>query len=507
MSAPPEPGWQRFHPLSPLLRGGLLLLAVVGYLASQLVEDLLGGVTGRAEGGPDGGWEASAGEHPLLAVAAVALVVLGVVAVAAASWWFTRYRLGPSTIELTQGVLFRRHRQARYAQIQAVSTTQPLLARLVGLAEVRVESAGGGDSHMSLAYLDRRSAAVLRDQLLGLAERAGADPVGAGADGDARDESTEVSPDGLDRSPAAGPPSAPGPPPPAGPPPPPVVSMPFGRLLASTVLTLDTLVITVLVVLGLGVGALFGQVAVTGFVVPLLLYVVGKVRRLLTWGNLTMRVSGRTLASQHGLTELATSTVPLHRVQAVELTQPLLWRRPDWWSVAVNIAGVKVGGDTVVEEGVIVPAASRAEAERLLGVLSTTMDTTPARSVMRDGLPPQAVGCPPSARLLDPWAWRRRGVLLADEVAVVRSGRLARVVTVVPWGRIQSVEVSQGPLARRLGLADVRLVSTVGAVRPLAQHLAARDAQEVAEEMRARSRARRAGPTPSAPSRPLPSGS
>lgn len=485
MTSGPEPGWQRFHPLSPLLRGGLLLLAVVGYLASQLVEDVLGG-GGRGDGGP--GLERTVGEFPLVAIAATTLVVLGVVAVAVSSWWFTRYRLGESTIELTQGVLFRRHRQARYAQIQAVSTTQPLLARLVGLAEVRVESAGGGDSHMSLAYLDRRSAALLRDQLLGLAERAGAATVGGGED---------RAPDPAEQ------PTAPV----AGPPSPPVVAMPFRRLLASTVLTLDTLAVTTVVVLGLGVGALLGEVAVTGFVVPLLLYVVGKVRRLLAWGNLTMRVSGRTLSSQHGLTELATSTVPVHRVQAVELTQPLLWRRPDWWSVAVNIAGVKVGGDTVVDEGVIVPAASRAEAEALLRVLSTTMDTTPARSVMRDGLPPGAVGCPPSARLLDPWAWRRRGVLLAQEVAVVRSGRLARVVTVVPWGRIQSVEVAQGPLARRLGLADVRLVSTVGAVHPLAQHLATGEAERVAQEMRARARAARGGPDASAPIRPLPSGS
>ena len=43
--AAPRPGeWQRLHPLSPLLRGGVVLIALLGYAASQLFDRVLGSV-------------------------------------------------------------------------------------------------------------------------------------------------------------------------------------------------------------------------------------------------------------------------------------------------------------------------------------------------------------------------------------------------------------------------------------------------------------------------------
>ena len=37
----PSGEWQRLHPLSPLLRGGVVLLAILGYAASQLFDTFL----------------------------------------------------------------------------------------------------------------------------------------------------------------------------------------------------------------------------------------------------------------------------------------------------------------------------------------------------------------------------------------------------------------------------------------------------------------------------------
>ena len=90
-------------------------------------------------------------------------------------------------------------------------------------------------------------------------------------------------------------------------------------------------------------------------------------------------------------------------------------------------------------------------------------------------------------------------MLLADEVAVIRQGRLGRVVTVVPWGRIQSVALEQGPLDRRLGLARLRLVSTVGAVSPMAEHLGVEDARLLESEIRLRASLARHDQDPSVP--------
>lgn len=49
-------------------------------------------------------------------------------------------------------------------------------------------------------------------------------------------------------------------------------------------------------------------------------------------------------------------------------------------------------------------------------------------------------------------AWIER-----EEDLVVKKGRLWRSVTVVPYGRMQYVEVEAGPLSRALGIAKVQL--------------------------------------------------
>ena len=170
-------GFARVHPISPFIRGGLVVLGVLGYLVSQQIDTLAaafgGGDGGSGRGGPAG---AVPGVATLLQVGAVALVVLGAILLGLVSWWFTRYRIGEDSIEMRTGALFRQHRQVRYDRIQAVDVVRPLLARLCGLSEVRVESAGGGDSHLSIAYLRAADAESVRERLLGLAHRAAAGP-------------------------------------------------------------------------------------------------------------------------------------------------------------------------------------------------------------------------------------------------------------------------------------------------------------------------------------------
>ncbi|HBO54317.1 MAG TPA: hypothetical protein DD664_04130, partial [Janibacter terrae] len=163
MSEPDADGFVRVHPLSPYVRGGLVVLAVLGYVVSQQVDRVAGLLT-------DAPGDAGSIGFGLLQLAGVAVVVLGAVALGLVSWWFTRYRLGEESLEMHTGAVFRQHRQVRYDRIQAVDLVRPLLARLTGLSEVRVESAGGGDSHVSIAYLSLRDAEQVRERLLGLAD-------------------------------------------------------------------------------------------------------------------------------------------------------------------------------------------------------------------------------------------------------------------------------------------------------------------------------------------------
>ncbi|MDP9444111.1 MAG: PH domain-containing protein [Actinomycetota bacterium] len=72
-----------------------------------------------------------------------------------------------------------------------------------------------------------------------------------------------------------------------------------------------------------------------------------------------------------------------------------------------------------------------------------------------------------------------------------RTGWLRRQVAVVPFARIQSVRVRQGPVQRRLGLASVYVDGAQGAQGWVAPHRGAADAHELVQVLAARARALR----------------
>ena len=65
------------------------------------------------------------------------------------------------------------------------------------------------------------------------------------------------------------------------------------------------------------------------------------------------------------------------------------------------------------------------------------------------------VRVPRRARIFDWISWRRQAVALTDTCVILRLGRWHRRVSVIPYERIQSLRVRQGPLARRLRLAKI----------------------------------------------------
>ena len=97
-------------------------------------------------------------------VAAFALFVLVIGGVGSfLKWWRTTYVVGAEDIRLETGVLSRAARSVPYERIQDVSLEQPLLARLLGLAEVKFETGAGGKDELTLAYLPLAEGARLRE--------------------------------------------------------------------------------------------------------------------------------------------------------------------------------------------------------------------------------------------------------------------------------------------------------------------------------------------------------
>ena len=81
-------------------------------------------------------------------------------------WMVTRWRFEGDTLRIETGLIRKDSRRLPLARIQAVDIVRPLLARLLGVSELRIRLAGSGGTDGKLAYLSEAQAAELRLVLL-----------------------------------------------------------------------------------------------------------------------------------------------------------------------------------------------------------------------------------------------------------------------------------------------------------------------------------------------------
>lgn len=166
---------QRLHWLTPILKTWQIVLALFAFLAYQNLQEIRE-LSKQAEN-----------YHLLDDVGLVVLVVLvGVVAFLAimglyayVSWRCMSYTLDAKSITLHQGIIFKNKRSVYLERIQSVDINRTLVARLLGLGTVRIESAGGSGSNLDLSYLKNSELAGIRAQLLEAAFAAKAPHEGA----------------------------------------------------------------------------------------------------------------------------------------------------------------------------------------------------------------------------------------------------------------------------------------------------------------------------------------
>lgn len=389
---------QRLHWLTPILKTWQLVLALLAFLAYQNLQEIRE-LSKQAEN-----------YHLLDDVGLVVLVVLvGVVAFFAimglyayVSWRCMSYTLDAKSITLHQGIIFKNKRSVYLERIQSVDINRTLVARLLGLGTVRIESAGGSGSNLDLSYLKNSELAGIRAQLLEAAFAAKAPHEGAamGAVPGQFDAGQGAAPGAQvpGQMPAPGVPAgAPGqmatasgapaeavqaagaqvPPQPGGQMPGQYVqgdhytqagqygagqyaagaqlqeqtlySVSTTRLIGSYLLT-PALVVSAVAVIAIiitGVLALSGvsnagAIMGAGFG----LFAAASAMASSLWGrfnhdfNFSLAVSRVGLRLHGGLTQTYSRTLPPNRIHAVELTQPLMWRLKGWWRVEVLTAGV-----------------------------------------------------------------------------------------------------------------------------------------------------------------------
>ncbi|MET7667973.1 PH domain-containing protein [Micromonospora luteifusca] len=428
---------QRLHPLSPLLHGAKSLFVVIVGLSWSTLSRV------------GFGWFA----------AMVVVLALGATMLSVISWYNTGYHVVGRELRVYEGLLWRRTRAIPLERLQAVEVVRPLLAQLTGLAELRLEVVGGGKTEAPLAYLGVADAARLRERLLALAGRVTQPTVPGHA------VPTVV--------------PVPGSAPPATAPGRPLHVVRNQNLLISQLLTPQSFLlpfgVAFVVVQFLTAGS-WSFVAVASTLTAMAGVLLQPARRVLDDWNFRLARDDGTLRVHNGLLETRAQTVPLARVQTVRATWPLLWRVNGWLRLRLEVAGYSVAEaddrnrpDRLLPVGDL-PTATMIVAEVLPGVRLDALALSP---------PPRRT------RWLHPLGREAFGAGLFDQVFVTRSGRLTRQLVIVPYARIQSVRVVQGPLQRRLGLASVH-ADTAGGSGATAQDRDLAEAWTLAADLNAR---------------------
>lgn len=358
-------------------------------------------------------------------------------------WWFTRYSLDDLAIHRRSGFLFKKNRTIRLESVQSVDISRPLVARLLGVSELRFEVADGSSEALHIKYVSARKAEVLRRTAMAsinlLRSEAAGRPV------DVLPESMQISaermpdadqlhqpfeasyeasygapvqsgtqPTNQQMAPQQGGYSQPAPeqgiqqpgasrrgarmpmPVAADPSQPPIFRISNVRLIASIMLEhLVWLVPAVALMVGIAVFAammggespfLIFMALLPGTFVPLLGYLGTLWARFDGAANFKITPSGQGgVTLRYGFTGTHTQNVMVERIQALAVEQSILWRAFGWYRIKMTIAGIGIeqnDNQKLVTRNVALPVGNKQETLMALRLLLPALDEAQAQVLL-----------------------------------------------------------------------------------------------------------------------------
>ena len=403
----------------------------------------------------------SATYSQLIGFAVLILILVG----GSIDWWFTRYSLDDLAIHRRSGFLFKKNRTIRLESVQSVDISRPLVARLLGLSELRFEVADGSSEALHIKYVSARKAEVLRrtamasinllrseaagrpvdvlpdsmqisaermpdaDQLHQPFEASYGAPMQDGTQQDGTQQSVPQQPAASRRGargrmpmPVAADPSQP-----------PIFRISNVRLIASIMLEhLVWLVPAVALMVGAAVFAaimggespfLIFMAILPGTFAPMVGYVVALWTRFDGAANFKITPSGQGgVTLRYGFTGTHTQNVMVERIQALAVEQSILWRAFGWYRVKMTIAGIGIeqnDNQKLVTRNVALPVGNKQETLMALRLLLPALDEAQAQVLLdtangslKSQKPqvPAMIVTPSSARWMDLLTWKRNGV-------------------------------------------------------------------------------------------------
>lgn len=448
-------------------------------------------------------------DNPVLIPIVIAVVLLFSLFFRWLAWLRFQYFVGEHDIRVEKGILNRTARSIPYARIQDVSIEQKPLARMMGLGEVKFETGGGDGDDAKLSFVTlaeaNRLRTLIRSRKAGMAVAA---PVDAPVD---------VEEDAH-----------------------PIFAMDGKRVFVFGLYSFSLVIFAVLGGLaqqfdfllpfdfwdvkhwiGLaeergvsvnqinGVG-LFAQLILAFGAVTSLIFIgfaTGVVRTILREHGFRLDQTAKGFRRRRGLFTLTDVIMPTHRVQAAIVQTGPFRKRRGWhglkfvslaqdskqeanyvaapfatldevWRIAHAAAIAAPDGDERLQKGVATYWLTQLVfiAPVLLTAIAALVIFADA-PIGRTTLLLLLMVLPGALFWLD---WRQYRFGLDDHQLYLRRGWWRQQMTIAPQVKVQSVEIAQGPLSRRQGLASLRFGIAGGTMEmialPLATAVAIRDA-------------------------------
>jgi putative membrane protein len=404
----------------------------------------------------------------LIGVALVGVAVVLLVAYEVTYWTRYEYALTADTFDIRSGVFRRRNREIPVDRIQNVDISRNVVQRLLGIAAVDLETAGGGATEAAVRY-------VTFDEAKRLQRTLAARKRGAVA---AREREVSDDEDAVEQ----------------------LFKLEPRELALVGLLSFDvrTPGLVIFIVYGLVTagrsgsplpvpeGGLTLAVGAVGLVVLLILlsWATGAVAAVLNYYDFSLTRVDDELQYERGLLRRYDGSIPLDKVQTLTVVDDPLKRYFGYAALYVETAGYAPGASDDRGSQAAVPIAKR---ERVLGLVEEL------EGVSVEGLkrPPGRVRRRYIARYLiavavlagvglaaerfvlsDPvWVgpllliplvpvaahlkWRHRGHALGDDHVLTRNGVLRRETKAVPYYRVQTVIDSRTIFQRRWSLGTV----------------------------------------------------
>ena len=411
------------------------------------------------------------------------LGLVGIVAFASlfVGYFFAYYRryeyeLTADTFDIRSGVLSRREREIPLRRIQNVDISQSVTQRILGIASVSLETAGGGETEAQLQYVGEDEAERLQSEVSRLRQ------------------ATEASPDDADAEAVEAPAET-------------VFAISERELGVLALVSTDFRVVSLIFFAGsifgpsafdrfqpvfFGpenvLGVLFGPIAAIASIVVLGVF-AGAVSAARYYGFALTR-GEEELRYERGLLQKYSGTIPLSKVQTISMRENVIARRLGYAALHIETAGAVASGGGGGGSQSAVPLAERDHVRELARSIEDApldeFERPPKRARERYAVRYSLVVffvtgllylgstvtdllgywyLPLAGLVLVPVAahlkWKHRGYNLAENHVVTRNGFWSRTTKVVPYHRVQTTVSTETVFQRRRDLGTV-IVDTAG---------------------------------------------